>query len=140
MADLEAGRAEAEAGAERRCRSCGAARGVCDGLCFGFWKNSRGTSLAPGAAPPLPVCAGDVVRRGKDWNCMRYGSQGLVGTGRVVAVKSWAGHEAGDAVVVEWEERCGGDVAAKEAFVYRWGALASSGRRLYDVEKVPTNS
>ena len=84
----------------RRCRSCGLTSEQCDGLCWGFWKESRldhqysssnldcpsemddgGVEVTDGVAPPqqslpplLHVAVGDRVRRGPAW-APRYANQ-----------------------------------------------------------------
>jgi hypothetical protein len=93
---------------------------------------------------PLPISVGDRVQPGKDWNTARLGhrhdlSLGIIKTGTVVQVKSWAGHEQ-DCVVVMWDymhEVKGRNQDKVQPQIYRWGVLmGDQSTRAYDVCKV----
>lgn len=70
---LDDGTVKVERNARRRCRTCYEPSDVCDGLCWGFWKNKNGTNGE--LEPILDIKVGDRVRPGPDWNELRLGSQ-----------------------------------------------------------------
>lgn len=54
------------AGAVRPCRTC--YDELCNGLCWGMWKEQQGSTSGASVPPPDPVAVGDVVERGPCWN------------------------------------------------------------------------
>ena len=114
-----------------RCRTCELPSTKCNGLCWGFWKESNGGDAAITVEPTeaaVSVAPGDVVRRGPGWGA-RYGQQdgGAGGAGEVLQVKGWGDANATDAVTVRWRQ-----TGAEN--VYRWGVVLADGSRVYDVE------
>ena len=142
--------------APRRCRSCREPQGiVCNGLCWGFWKTAGSSQPNPQqnglgsttngedspsmkAEPILSICVGDTVRPGPHWNDIRYGNPihpktGNPLEGTVAEIKSWGtGSTELDCVAVEWNDP---DhlPRRRQVQIYRWGAKAVNGTRLYDV-------
>lgn len=110
-----------------RCRTCGLESVLCDGHCWGFWKESRANCFSEDDLEPRDaVAVGDRVRRGPGWGA-RYGQQdgGAGNLGSVVEIKGWGSTDAMDAVAVDW------DVGGRN--VYRFGVIAANGSRIYDV-------
>lgn len=138
---------------------------VCNGYCWGFWKtagvsqpkssHSQSTEMLGDAAaaatstdndddeveePILSICVGDMVRPGPHWNDYRYGNPlhpktGEFLEGTVAELKSWGtGSTELDCVAVEWNDP---DhlPRRRQVQIYRWGAKAVNGSRLYDVAR-----
>ena len=90
--------------------------------------------------PILEIHVGDVVRPGPHWNDIRYGNPmnpktGDYLEGTVAEVKSWGtGSTELDCVAVEWNDP---DhlPRRRQVQIYRWGAKAVNGARLYDVAR-----
>jgi hypothetical protein len=160
VASLQRGEAKVEKEAKRRCRTCAEPEDICNGLCWGFWKqggherscdldrkrgaenewNVVGNDERQKAWNILPIAVGDIVEPGQAWNEFRLGpktlSDGARRFGRVVEIKSWGTlKDANDCVAVVWNEENETDGAAQPN-IYRWGALALNGKRMYDVQRV----
>jgi len=129
--------------APRRCRSCREPSNICNGLCWGFWKTSStgndNCSIANYAAEPiLPIQVGDTVKAGPHWNAIRYGNPihpetGVALKGTVTEIKSWGtGSTELDCVAVAWNDP-EHLPRRRQVQIYRWGAKAVNGSRLYDV-------
>ena len=75
--DLEEGRAVVDGNAKRRCRTCFELEDICDGLCWGFWKQSpyqiKTDDNRIKVEPILAVRVGDRVTPGPNWNELRLG-------------------------------------------------------------------
>ena len=129
---LQAGEAKVEVDAKRRCRTCMEASDICNGLCWGFWKQggeqvSCNVDYKRGAVSAgvedneydasgskkqkvediQPIAIGDVVEPA--WkNELRLGPttlpDGARRLGRVVEIKSWGSQttDAKDSVAVVW--------------------------------------
>ena len=90
--------------------------------------------------PILEIHIGDAVRPGPHWNDIRYGNPmhpktGEFLEGTVAEVKSWGtGSTELDCVAVEWNDP---DhlPRRRQVQIYRWGAKAVNGARLYDVAR-----
>ncbi len=116
--ELKSGEAHVIQNAPKRCRTCRESNDVCDGLCWGFWKQSTGhgsknantsTDMEHSSYDRndieeiLPISVGDRVRPGSDWNEVRFGKKSAFGIGTVVEIKSWkSGGETNDCVSVSW--------------------------------------
>jgi len=132
----------------RRCRTCHLSSRECDGLCWGFWKqtNPLTSNYKDFSTRPLeriPIKIGDNVRPGADWNELRFGKKTLFIIGIVIDIKSWtSGGEPNDCVVVSWNEVGMNKTEEKkrnDSFknkIYRWGTIDKSGIRRYDLQVV----
>jgi hypothetical protein len=138
--DIVEGKAVVEPNANRRCRTCFESNDICDGLCFGFWRQSQ----APKTVTPEPmveVKIGDRVTIGPNWNQIRLGYKDAR-LGTVTNIKSWtSGGDELDCVAVKWDtcneirrRNSPGSLAQSE--IYRWGVVARNGQRMYDVKHV----
>ncbi|KAL7449017.1 hypothetical protein ACHAWC_001123, partial [Mediolabrus comicus] len=70
--DIVEGKAVVEPNAKRRCRTCFESNDICDGRCWGFWRQSQ----APKTMTPEPIVEvkiGDRVTIGPNWNQIRLG-------------------------------------------------------------------
>lgn len=152
---LKSGEAEVEMDAKRRCRTCAETKDICDGLCWGFWKRGGsdldrkrsaqddGEDVGECKKQKIediePIAIGDTVAPGQAWNELRLGPKSLPDgsrkCGRVVEIKSWGSlTDAKDCVAVVWNETDKRTEAAQPK-IYRWGALALNGKRMYDVQR-----
>ena len=129
--------------APRRCRSCRETEDICNGLCWGFWKTTavtEGCTTQDAQETIHPISVGDTVRPGPHWNSIRYGSPNhpVTGTpleGTVSEIKSWGtGSVELDCVAVEWNN-AESLPRQRKVQIYRWGAKAVNGSRLYDVAR-----
>ena len=155
IAALQIGEAKVEKDAKRRCRTCAEAEDVCDGLCWGFWKrggraldrkrsaqndgDDAGGIKKQKIEDIQPIAIGDIVEPGQAWNELRLGPKsfpnGARKLGRVVEIKSWGSlTDADDCVAVVWNEP-NERAEATQPKIYRWGALALNGERMYDVQR-----
>ena len=152
---LKNGEAKVEMDAKRRCRTCAETEDMCDGLCWGFWKRGgrdldrkrraqddgndvEGHKKQKGE-DIQPIAVGDIVEPGQAWNELRLGPKSLPDgsrkCGRVVEIKSWGSlTDAKDCVAVVWNET-DKRTEAVQPKIYRWGALALNGKRMYDVQR-----
>ncbi|CAB9520305.1 UPF0176 protein [Seminavis robusta] len=99
------------------------------------------SSIAAASPPPpiLPISTGDKVTPGPHWNDIRYGKSLHPTTGRplegtVLEKKSWGSHSSEmDCVTVQWDDP---DALPRrrQVQIYRWGARAVNGTRMYDLE------
>ena len=137
---LESGGAQADPDAPRRCRQCYEPRTICDGHCWGIWRDvaaARGEpTVAQGEAPLRSIAVGDRVVRSSRLGPVDHGKQGTV-----VEVKRWSAAAKGgshkNAVRVLWDDvRTVIPAAARDGTVlYRWGVVGVDGHRIYDVEQ-----
>jgi len=133
--DLDSEKFHTDRNAPRRCRTCREPRTVCDGLCWGFWKQTaqkkpdEASQESNCSSNRIPVKIGDKVRPGPDWNEVRFGKKDEVQVGTVIEIKSWnSGGELDDCVSVAWDSgKHGGS-----RNIYRWGNI-KSGARKYDL-------
>jgi predicted sulfurtransferase len=139
--DVKNGKAFVVHNAKRRCRTCFESDDICDGLCWGYWKHSleNQSGNKNTLEPIIEVKLGDRVTVGPNWNEIRLGSrvsQQDPRLGTVVEIKSWAsGADELDCVAVKWDapdDRRGSSGMAQSE-IYRWGAVARNGERMYDV-------
>jgi predicted sulfurtransferase len=143
---LDSGVAICDRFAPRRCRTCMEADFICDGKCWGFWKTSVNRRVRPNETdiPPLPV--GTIVEPGPNWNELRLGSKldatsGLPLRGFVVEIKSWgSGGTEFDCAAVSWINPCNEQRDQSSPLIYRWGAIALNGKRMYDLQQVSQSS
>ena len=78
----------------------------------------------------LDVNVGDRVMPGPHWNTIRLGELRNDRRGTVVECKSWGvGGTTRNCVSVQWD-------GEKEPLIYRWGVIATTGQRRYDVQRV----
>eukprot|EP01083_Nonionella_stella_P016047 44884_1 len=140
------GKLRADKNAPKRCRTCHLSSRECDGLCWGFWKQtnpltSNHESSSTQSLERMPIKIGDNVRPGADWNEIRFGKQSFFTIGTVTDIKSWtSGGEPDDCVVVSWntvgpnktEEKKANDSFINN--IYRWGTIDKSGIRRYDLQ------
>lgn len=141
--NLLSGSARVDRDAPRRCRTCMETQDICDGNCWGFWKQHQKRKFSNLDAI-REVRVGDRVEPGPHWNELRLGDKretdGSPRIGRVVELKTWAsGGDERDCVAVVW------DVAQREgkatdSRIYRWGFVARNGERMYDVVKQQVKS
>lgn len=115
----------------RRCRTCFDSFDLCDGRCWGFWRNFN---------PSVPseeikeISVGDRVKPGPHWNPLRLGDPSHLKEGVVVDRRaSWSGSLELDFIEVAWCVDEGGESSYGG---YRWGEVARNGQRLYDVVKI----
>lgn len=128
--------------APRRCRTCMEPNSICDGRCWGFWKTTVNREVCPTEAdiPLLPV--GSLVEPGPNWNDLRLGSKvdsrsGLPLRGVVVEIKTWgSGGTEFDCASVSWENLHDSEQKQSSPLIYRWGAIALNGKRMYDLKRV----
>lgn len=142
MNALKNGTTQVDRDAPRRCRTCREPDTVCDGLCWGFWKHSNSTSAGEANSENDPVAhieIGDRVKPGPDWNEIRLGNPARYEEGKVAQVKSWAGGQQNDCVVVLWdsdEEIRKARTNQSSPQIYRFGVVGVDSVRRYDVVKV----
>lgn len=141
--DLDTGKATVNPDAPRRCRTCMEPSALCDGNCWGFWKAAHRREADEFTPAILPVQIGDIVEPGNDWNSLRLGSplkdDGGLRCGQVVEIKSWgSGGNDKDCVVVAWDSNSipSNRRSDRVPQIYRWGALALNGSRMYDVQRI----
>jgi predicted sulfurtransferase len=119
----------------RRCRTCHEPDYVCDGLCWGFWKQSKYSEDTQRLN--LPIAVGDLVKPGPDWNEPRFGKKEDFNIGTVLEVKSWnSGGLNDNCVSVVWDNNSKSGKGSRNVNVYRWGTLDTSGLPRYDLELV----
>ena len=121
--------------APRRCRTCHEPDSVCDGLCWGFWKQSKAPEDIQRVN--LPIAIGELVKPGPDWNEPRFGKKKDFNIGTVLEVKSWnSGGLNDNCVSVVWDNNSKSSKGSRNINVYRWGTLDTSGLPRYDLELV----
>jgi UPF0176 protein len=128
--------------APRRCRTCMEPNSICDGKCWGFWKTTVNRQVCPTETdiPLLPI--GTEVEPGPNWNELRLGSKldissGLPLRGVVVEIKTWgSGGTEFDCAAVSWMNPFEGQRDPSSPLIYRWGAVALNGKRMYDLQRV----
>lgn len=137
---LDSKQCKVERDAPRRCRTCHEPESGCDGLCWGFWKQSHSSGGVQ--MQKMPIAKGYSVRPGPDWNETRFGKKIDFNIGTVLELKSWnSGGFNDDCVSVAWDNDCKSKSSkgAQNINIYRWGALDMSGLPRFDLEVV-TNS
>jgi predicted sulfurtransferase len=128
--ELKSGCATVKTTAKRYCRTCFEPNDICDGLCWGFWKQTTQSSHQHQnnhkLEPIMAVQIGDRCQPGPHWNEFRLGtkftlnpkrvkteqsrsqsqSSGMtLKTGTVVQIKSWgSGGNENDCVAVLWDD------------------------------------
>lgn len=134
-----------EKNSPRRCRTCHETENVCDGLCWGFWKqaaNADRSCLGEQEQDRVPTkvpAKGNRVTPGPDWNEIRFGKKELFTAGIILEVKSWnSGGEVDDCLLVAWEQNDseGSNNNCRQTNIYRYGALDKSGVRRYDLSLI----
>jgi predicted sulfurtransferase len=139
---LQNGTAQVDRNATRRCRTCREPDEVCDGLCWGFWKNNEGSTEDHGHNRER-IQIGDCVKPGPNWNEVRLGNPDRYKKGRIIQVKSWAGGQQGNCAVVLWDTNISKNgIQSKEESerqspqIYRFGVLSKDSVPKYDVVKL----
>ena len=103
-------------------------------------RHERDMSVCSTDEPILAIRVGDVVRPGPHWNDIRYGNPvhpitGAYLEGIVAEIKSWGtGSTELDCVAVQWKDP-EHLPRRRQVQIYRWGAKAVNGTRLYDVAR-----